>query len=157
VAPVHGDLLTPTLAGHRPRDWGSRLPWRVSSQLYVAFLGGPLAVLLVALLNAPRLRLGGRTVALIVAVGVAGTVAGVLAAALVPGDTAPRLVVQLAGVASYGALYLLQRSPDRIHSTFSPHEDPDDDYASLWRPGLAAIVAAWLVQGPLIALLEGVR
>jgi hypothetical protein len=151
VASVHGDLLTPTLGEHRPRDWTSRLPWQLVSQVYVAFLGGPLAVTIIAALNAQRLRLRGARIALMVAIGAAGTVAGVLAAARLDSDVAPRLVAQLAGVLTLGPLYLLQRSADRVHSTFSPNTDPDDDYASLWGPGLAAIAAGWLVQAPLIA------
>jgi hypothetical protein len=154
---VQGDLLTPTLGGHRPRDWRTRLPWRVQSQFYVAFLGGPVAVTLVAALNAVRLRMRRATVALFVGAGLLATGAGFAAAAALSGETAPRLVLQLAGVLVYGVFYLLQRTPDRVHSMFSPHDDEDRHYASLWGPGLAAVIAGWIAQLCLYAvLLEGV-
>jgi hypothetical protein len=153
VATVKGDLLTPTLQGHRPRDWASRRPWRLSSQVFVAFLGGPLAVTLIAALNGERLALDRSRLGLIALIGLAGTAAGVLAAGLLPGD-APRLIVQVAGVLTCGPLYVLQRSPDRVFSTFSPHDDPDEDYGSLWGPGFAAVVAGWIVQAPLVLALE---
>jgi fatty acid desaturase len=151
------ELLTPTLAAHRPRTWTpGRLPWRLGSQVYVAFLGGPVAVGLIAVLNGARLAMPRAALVRMALVALAGTVAGVAGAALVPGDAAaPRLLVQLAGVLTCGVLHLVQRSPDRVHSTFSPHEDPDDDYDSLVAPGLAAIVAGWVVQIPLVSAVEG--
>jgi hypothetical protein len=152
VATVKGDLLTPTLGDHRPRDWTARLPWQLGSQVFVAFLGGPVAVTIIAVLNGLRLRMPPARVALMVAIGVAGTIAGVLAAGLIDAGTAPRLLVQVAGVVTYGPLYLLQRSPDRVHSTFSPHTDPEDDYGSLWGPGLAAVIVGWAVQFTLVEL-----
>jgi hypothetical protein len=130
------------------------LPWRLGSQVYVAFLGGPVALTAVAVLNAARLRMSQGAVALVVALGVLVTAAGVVAATLIDGDTTPRLVVQVAGVLLAGPLYLLQRAPDRVHSTFSPNDDVDDDYASLWVPGTAACIAGWIVQGALVAAAE---
>ena len=152
MATVKGDLLTPTLTQHRPRDWSQRLPWQLGSQVFVGFLGGPVAVTIIAVLNGARLRMPPPRLALMAAIGVAGTIAGVLAAGLIDAGTAPRLLVQVAGVVTYGPLYLLQRSPDRVHSTFSPHPDPDDDYGSLWAPGFAAVIAGWVVQFALVGL-----
>ena len=152
VALVRGDLLTPTLTEHRPRDWSTGRPWRLGSQVYVAFLGGPLAVALIAVLNGLRLRMPRPKLLAMAAIGVAGTIVGVLAAGLIDAGAAPRLLVQLAGVVTYGPLYLLQRSPDRVHGTFSPHDDPDDDYDALWGPGLAAVLGGWLVQFALVGL-----
>ena len=151
VATVRGDLLTPTLGAHEPRDWSTQLPWRLGSQVFVAFFGGPLAVKIIAVLNGMRLRMPRRQLVTMVPIGVAGTIAGVLAAGLIDAGAAPRLLVQVAGVITYGPLHLLQRSPDRVHSTFSPHADPEDDYGSLWGPGIAAVLAGWVVQGALVA------
>ena len=151
VPPVKGDLLTPTLTEHRPRDWHERLPWRLGSQVFVAFLGGPVAVTIIAVLNGARLRMPRERLLLMAAIGVAGTIAGVLAAGLIDLGSA-RLLVQVAGVLTAGPLHLLQRSPDRVHSTFSPHHDPEDDYGSLWLPGLGAVLAGWLVQLTLVGL-----
>ena len=151
VATVKGDLLTPTLTEHRPRDWNAHLPWQLGSQVFVAFLGGPLAVTIIAVLNGTRLRMPRSRLLLMAAIGALGTIAGVLAAGLIDAGAAPRLLVQIAGVVTYGPLYLLQRSPDRVHGTFSPHPDPEDDYGSLWGPGIAAVVTGWLVQFALVA------
>jgi hypothetical protein len=152
-ATVKGDLLNPTLMGHEPRDWTSRLPWRLGSQVFVGFFGGPVGVTIVAALNGARLGLARRRIGLIVAIGLAATIAAVLVAGLLGGDST-RLLVQVAGVATAGPLHLLQRSADRVFSTFSPHEDSDDDHASLWGPGFAAVVAGWLVQAPLVVAVE---
>ena len=151
------ELLTPTLAAHRPRSWSpGDLPWRPASQVYVAFLGGPVAVGIIAVLNGARLAMPRAALVRMALVALAGTVAGIAGAVLVPGDSvAPRLLVQLAGVLTFGLLYLAQRSPDRVHSTFSPHEEPEDDYDSLLGPGLAAVVAGWFVQALVIGVLEG--
>ena len=153
VATVDGDLLRPTLGAHRPRDWSSRLPWRASSEVYVGLLGGPVAVTIIAALNARRLRMSRRSAWLMVLIGGVGMLAAALAATLGAGDTA-RQSVQLAGVLTTGPLYLLQRSPDRVHATFSPHADGREDYASLVRPGIAAILAGIVVEGGIVAALE---
>lgn len=154
--PAHGDLLAPTLAGHEPRTWDRRLPWRLQSQVFVGFFGGALAVTIIAVLNGRRLRMPTDRVAVIAAIGVLGTVVGILAAGLVDGSGgASRLVVQLAGVLTCGPLYRLQRSPDRVHSTFSPHEDPDDDHASLVLPGIAAVIGSLVVQAALVTVIAG--
>ena len=43
-------LLQPTLQDHVPRTYaGSSRPWRTGSQIYVAILGGPVAVTAIAL------------------------------------------------------------------------------------------------------------
>ena len=155
VATVKGDLLTPTLAEHRPRDWSQQLPWRLNSQVFVGFFGGPVAVTIIAVLNGGRLRMPAARLALMAAIGLAGTIAGVLAAGLIDAAAAPRLLVQVAGVVTCGPLYLLQRSPDRVHSTFSPHVDPEDDYDGLWAHGIAAVIVGWIVTFPLVGLVTG--
>jgi len=42
------DLLTPTLTGQREPQREGGLPWRLGSQVYVAFFGGVLAVTAIA-------------------------------------------------------------------------------------------------------------
>jgi len=151
--PGEGELFAPTLDEHRPRDWATRLPWRLSSQVYVGILGGPLAVGVIAVLNARRLGMARGARRLVAAIAAAGTILAIVAAALVPGD-APRLLIQLGGALTYAALHRVQRAPDRIHTTFSPHDDPAQDYASLWVPGIAAVAAGLVVQLGLVALVE---
>jgi hypothetical protein len=152
VATAKGDLLAPTLADHRPRDWTARRPWRLGSQVFVAVLGGPVAVTIIAVLNGLRLRMPRSRLTVMAAIGLAGTIAGVLTAGLIDAGGAPRLLIQVAGVLTCGPLYLLQRSPDRVHSTFSPHTDAEDDHAPLWGPGIAAVLGGWLVQFTLVGL-----
>ena len=144
-----GALLTPTLAGHVPRDWGKALPWRLGSQVYVAIIGGPLAVTIIAALNARRLRMSSRQVAAIVVCGVAGLLVALAVVAAIDEGDSGRLVFRIAGVLAYGPMYLLQRAHDRVHSAYSPFDDEDDDYESLWGPGIAAVVGGALLQAVL--------
>ena len=153
--PVGDDaLLAPSLAGHVPRDRAAAKPWRLNSQVYVAILGGPLAVTVVAAANAGRLRMPGRRIGAIVAIGLAVLVAVALLAALADLDSAARLAVQLSGVLAFGPMFLLQRPFDRIHGVFSPNEDDDEDHASLWVPGIAAVVLGAIVTGIVLAAVE---
>ncbi|MDQ3587759.1 MAG: OST3/OST6 family protein [Actinomycetota bacterium] len=50
----------------------ARRPWRLSSQVYVAFFGGVLAVTVIALTNAPRLRTPVSRQAVIAGIGAIG-------------------------------------------------------------------------------------
>lgn len=140
-------LLTPTLAEHVPRDWSAALPWRLGSQVYVAVLGGPIAVAIIAVLNARRLRMPGWLVGVIVAIGVTVFAATMAVSTAITDDDFARLVRQLSGAAAFGLMYLVQRPYDRVHHLYSPNEDEDDNYASLWGPGLAVLFAALLVDG----------
>ena len=155
MATAQADLLTPTLSSHRPRDWAGRLPWRVSSQVYPAILGGPISATLAAVINARRLRMPPKAIWTMVAVGLLTTAAAV-GASLASDADAVRLLISVAGLAAYGVFYLLQRSPDRVHSTFSPHEDPDEDYESFLAAGIAAIVVGWLALGVLFVAVGAV-
>jgi hypothetical protein len=151
------DLLTPTLQGHLPRT-GVR-PWRLGSQVYVAFFGGVLGVTAIALMNAGMLHAPARVRAGILAIGAAGF-AAVLAAAvlLLGGDSAPdgaRIPLTLVGVVAWGGMFLLQRPYDRIYATFSRESDEDELYESLLGPGIAAVIAGFLVQGIIVAAVAG--
>jgi hypothetical protein len=151
------DLLTPTLQGHLPRV-GLR-PWRLGSQVYVAFFGGVLGVTPIAFLNAGMLQAPARVRAGIVAIGVAGFAAVVAAAAfLLDGDSVPdgaRTALTLVGVLAWGGMFLLQRPYDRIYATFSREQHEDDKYESLFGPGLVAVIAGFLTQGAIVAAVAG--
>jgi hypothetical protein len=138
------DLLEPVL-GERPP---AQRPWRLGSQIYVAILGGALAVGAVAVLNARRLRLSVREqLAIAAAALVAEALLIVVAQAADLGGQA-RLVSALAGAATYGVAWLVQRSADRV---FAFHAKGDDDpYASLLPVGAAAVIAARLIEIVLI-------
>jgi hypothetical protein len=152
------DLLQPTLADYvAPAE----PPWRLDSQFWVAFFGGPLAVGGISYLNAGRLRLPRRgrilwvTAAALVAelLAVYVFVATGVASALGENESrAVRLLTQAAGVVAYPFLYRMQRPSDRVFRL--DHED--EDYASLWGPGLLAVVAGGLAGVGLAGLAFGV-
>ena len=140
------DLLRPTVTP--PPD--TKPPWRIRSQFWVAFLGGPLPATVIAYLNAGRLRLGRTEKTQIV---IAGAVA--LAVLLVPAyfsselaaaintqpRTATRLALRAIGLLLYLVLAKIQRPADRLRVL-----GMDERYDSLWAPGLAAVIGLGIVQ-----------
>lgn len=138
------DLLKPSV---RARPAGDP-PWRLGSQVYVAFFGGVLAVTAIAYFNAQRLGLDQGVRLRVLGAGVLG-VCGLLAAAVLVEETDTlRLVTRGIGLLTYGLLYLIQRVADRIHQMTAPDDDP---YDSLWAPGIAAVVAGALIQAGFVA------
>ena len=149
VAPVHGDdLLEPTLDRHRARPEDAPRVWRLGSQLYVAFFGGPLAAAAVGFLNGKRLGLPAGRLALIVAIGAVGLVAAGAVGASLGGDVSPRFLLIAAGVASYLGIRELQKHADR---RLRAGRDEDEIYASLWIPGLLIVVVCGLASALLLA------
>ena len=139
--PLSSRLLEPTLSGHVARTDGPK-PWRVGSQIYVAILGGPIAVTAIALVNARRLRLPERTQLIVSAIGLLLTAVTVAVMASLPGEA--RVLGALGGAVAAGPFYLLMRSYDRSYFAFSPLDD-DEAYSSLWGPGLAAVLGGWIL------------
>ena len=150
------DLFAPALAGRASarREQGER-PWRLGSQFYVAFFGGILAGTAIAWINAGRLGVGATRRRLILAIGAAGLVATILAVVVDDPDadasSAVRLTGRIVAVIAFAPLYALQKSADRIYSTYAGRDSEDDDeYDSLWIPGLAAAVGLGLVQAAIV-------
>ena len=134
-------LRSPTLQDREPRVLSGERPWRLESQFWVAFFGGPLAASAIAFLNCRRLGVDERTRRWVFAVAAAGLGAAVLfALGLVAADvgSGARLGNQAAGVLAYLPLRRLQKSADRVYRFYEERSD-DDAYASLWGPGLAAV------------------
>ena len=145
------NLLEPALAG-RPARIGVARPWRLTSQFYVAFLGGVLAVATLAILNARRLGMSVAQQATIGAAALAGfSVVLILAATSAPSSDL-RLAGRVVSVLAWGAMFLVQRVPDRIHSY---HFDGDEPYESLLKTGPAIVVGVALGQIALVAMLTG--
>lgn len=144
------DLLRPTLEHLAAPADGAARPWRLGSQVYVAFFGGAIAVAIIALLNAERLRLGRQAQAFVVACGVAGLAGTVLLVALV--DDVPTFAKRAVALLAWGGMWLVQRSADR---SVAFHARDEDAYASLWRPGLLAVIAGAIAQGLLVAAVTG--
>jgi hypothetical protein len=130
------ELLQPTVAPAEKR----RLPWRVSSQFWVAFFGGIPAVTVIAFLNARRLGSTARKQQWIV---VAGIVAAAVFVALFlwmrTMDPGSRSMGRIAGRALAVVLYLvlaqIQKEDDGRHQVFGSGQ-----YASLWLAGILATV-----------------
>ena len=150
------DLLRASVGADRPsgaRSAGER-PWRLSSQGYVAFFGGPAAVTAIALINASRLGLEAGKRWLIALAGAAGIAAVVVVALKVDTDRI-RIIVQIIGLLSWGPMYLLQRSPDRIYHFYSKSTE-EEDYDSLVGPGLLACLIFGVLQVILVtSILDG--
>lgn len=149
------DLFTPTLADYRPRPADAPRPWRLGSQFYTAFFGGPIAAAAVGCLNGRRLGLGRGRLLAIAAVGLVGFAAAVAVVATVDaGGSAPRFVVQAAGALCYVATRVLQKVADRRYRVQTLSPDDDEAYAGLLGPGLAIVVASWLVTALVIVPAE---
>jgi hypothetical protein len=144
------DLLTPTLGG---ADAGAPVagdrPWRLQSQFWIGFLGGSLAVSVVAAANAVRLGMPRSRVSLIASLAPVGLVASIgasLALGLGSGD-AFRVSTRASGVVGYAIVYALQRGPDRIYRIH--RAGAGDAYDSLWTIGLLATIVLGATQAVL--------
>ena len=136
------DLLQPTLADqrqHRPLE----KPWRLGSQVYVAFFGGAFALGGIAFLNAGRLAMSMRARLAIVGIALAAE-AALFAGVQATGTDEVRIAGIVAGLAAFGGAYLIQRSPDRVYHYHHPSED--EEYESLFGPGLVACIVARIVE-----------
>ncbi len=153
------DLLTPSLGGHGPADArGGPRPWRLGSQVYVAFFGGVIAVTAIAFLNALRLNADRRRRIAILAAGAAGLAACIVFAALY-GDEVDgsglRLGTRAISLVAFGGMYLAQRSPDRVYHYYTGNVSDDDDYESLWVPGLIAALVGGIALALIVAAAAG--
>jgi hypothetical protein len=155
VAAEHDDddIFTPALGGRRRRTLaeGER-PWRLSSQLYVAFFGGSLAVAAIAWFNAERLGVDETKKRLIPLVGLGGLVATIAAIEIFGGGefgSSQRILGRVVALATGGVLYGLQVSADRVYHAYG-EGDEDVLYDSLWGPGLAATFGLGIVQALIV-------
>ena len=151
--PKRNNLFRPSLQG---REGVGQLPlqrpWRLSSQFYVAFIGGILALTGIAYLNGKRLGLSDVRLRIIVALGIAVTLISLAALSYgikiadLEGENGQwiRLILRMVSVALFPVLYKIQKSADRIYQ-FN-HDGDDDLYSSLWVPGIIATLVLGLVQ-----------
>ncbi len=148
------DLLTPSLGGHAPTGArGGPRPWRLGSQVYVAFFGGVIAVTAIAFLNALRLNADRRRKIAILAAGAAGLGACIAFAALYGDEDGSglRLGTRALSLVAFGGMYLAQRSPDRVYHYYTGNVSDDDDYESLWVPGLVAALPGAVILALVVA------
>lgn len=147
-------LLAPSLAGVPSRPAAGGRPWRLGSQVWVAFFGGVLAVTTIAYLNGRRLGLSPARLRTIVLLGVVGLAAvfavnGVLLGAAADwreGLRGGRLGGRIVAGLVYLLCYRVQQAADRSHQLYG-----DGEYASLWKPGLAATFGLGLLQNLAVA------
>lgn len=142
------DLLKPTIIETAAP---TERPWRVDSLVYPAFFGGPIAVTFLSALNARRLGIDGRKVALIVAAGAAALTAQLLVIAFFLQGTASsgqRFSFTLAGLLVYLVVWLVQRRPFRIFMLRG------GEPANLWGPAIATVIGSVIIQFILIAIVS---
>jgi hypothetical protein len=130
-------------------------PWRLSSQLYVAFFGGIFAITAIAGLNAWKLRLGRAQIAGIVALGVIGLVAIVISAGAVDTSSTARLLSRGISIVAYGGMYLIQRTADRVHAFHA--RDEETAYVSLVKPGIMASIPGALLLSAIVGGITNVN
>jgi hypothetical protein len=157
--PGTSELLTPTLQDHTPRSPTARRPWRLGSQLYVAFLGGVPAVTAIALVNATRLRAPGRALAMIAGAGVLGMGAVIAFLAIFfgnrgeeSGPSGLQIGVQVISVAAWGLMFLAQRQWERVYEVYAHDDEP---HASLLLPGLLAVIVGAAIQIAIVVAVSG--
>ena len=142
------DLLQPVLKGREATQYW---PWRLTSQVYVGFFGGALALGAIAFLNSAMLGMSYAARVAIVAVALAAEAAFATFLALT-GIEEIRIASTVAGLAAYGGAYLIQRSADRVYHF---HAQDDEPYQSLVLPGLVAVISARVFETLLIGGLQG--
>lgn len=143
--PEHdADLFSPSLTQSVRRELpaGSR-PWRLDSQFYVAFFGGPLAVGAIGYLNGKRLGLSRERLWALAGIGVAGFVAVVVVAVIADIGTRGRILLAVAGVASFLVARELQKDANRVYGL---SRNEHEAYDSLVGPGLAAVLLSGLAS-----------
>jgi hypothetical protein len=119
--------------------------------VYPAFFGGPVAVTVLAAINARRLGGSGRVVSLICAAGAVALSAQLLVAAFFLQETSAsvqRFSYSLAGVAVWGVAQYLQRRPFRVFLLRGGKP------ASLWGPGIGMVIVSALLQFLLLQLVN---
>ncbi len=165
------DLLAPSLQGRvYTVEPPAKRPWRLGPQFFVAFFGGSLAITLIAFLNAGRLGLSAGRRWSMLGVGLVWGLTG--PAVMIHGfmnleaigqlfgsGVAPETLLRIVGKAFalllFGLFYLLQQKPDRAYGyRYARAEEP---YASLWVPGLLAIVGFAALQVAIIAFFIGAQ
>ena len=148
------DLLQPSV-GAAPREPREK-PWRVRSQIWIAFFGGILAVTAIAILNAKRLGMDQRKRWLMAA---AGLVAMAILLALwlrLPAATdyvtflkqgrELRIYARVIAVALFLLFAAMQKRAESQHLVFAGGE-----YASLWVAGITATFVLGILQLLLVA------
>jgi hypothetical protein len=145
------DLLQPTLQDHTP-DSTKAKPWHPGHQFWIAFLGGVLAITGIAYLNSKRLGQDVGKQRLILITGALGLVVVIALVLFTPASTTAqvssqmvRLEQRIVAVLAYALMYQIQKPAFRPYSYTN-----SENYASLWKPGIIAILALGIVQAVIV-------
>jgi hypothetical protein len=139
---VVNDLFVPTITA---QPTTGKPPWSVSTLVFPAILGGPLAITVLALVNGRRLGVASGGQLAVAAGGVGAMALRLWVLALVQSGSSGRVVSALAGALAYGVVVLVQRPPYRAFTLRG------GEAASLVWPGLAAAVGGAVIEAVLAA------
>ncbi|MEU6073235.1 hypothetical protein [Micromonospora sp. NPDC047074] len=140
------DLFTPTIA---PAAEARRPPWRPQSLLYPAVFGGPTAGTVLALLNGRRLGVPRREQLAVLGTGSAGLAARLVVTLAIFDDGADR-PVRLVGALAGGLVWLVAAATQKRR--FRAYELSGGEPASLWLPGLGAVLVLGFAEAILVLL-----
>jgi len=160
--PEEDELFQPTLQSNpAERRVLADEPWRVKSQLWIAIFGGALSLTTIAYLNSKRLGANVADQRKVLVAGVAGILV-TLAAAYLLRDTSYggtlrggsdglgfRLVGRVIAVITSLVIARFLRSAERVYLV------ADGEYASLWAPGLIAVMVLGILQNLIVTWLLG--
>ncbi|MER7415205.1 hypothetical protein ABT346_00205 [Micromonospora peucetia] len=141
------DLFTPTIPP--AADEARRPPWRPQSLLFPAVFGGPTAVTVLALLNGRRLGVPRRAHLAVLGSGLAGLAAR-LTMTFVLFDDGAGGPVRLIGALAGGLVWLVAAATQKPR--FRAYELRGGEPASLWLPGLGAVLVLGSAEAILILL-----
>ncbi|MFC0007438.1 hypothetical protein [Micromonospora siamensis] len=145
------ELFRPTISPTARPD--GRQPWRPSSLVYPALLGGAAPVTALALVNARRLGLPGRARAAVLGAGLAALAARVLVTALVLDDDGSRGPGRLIGALAGGLAWLAVSATQK--GAFRGYEMRGGEAGSLWGPAVLAVLVLGFAEALLVLTVAG--
>ncbi len=155
----NNDLFSPSLQS--PQVGYIERPWKLSSQFWVAFLGGTLAIAGLSYFNARRLKLPPDKMRLVVAVGVIGTIVTIGLAvyvgmnfdALATSANSRQLLRLSSRISALVTYFILRRIQEPFDRRFGMYYG-EAGYDSLWQPGLAAIFGLGIIQTIIMVMIS---
>ncbi|WP_266316857.1 hypothetical protein [Micromonospora peucetia] len=141
------DLFTPTIS---PAAYEARRPpWRPQSLIFPAVFGGPTAVTVLALVNGRRLGASRLAHLAVLGAGLAGLVARLTVTLAIYDDGAGR-PGRLVGALAGGLVWLVAAATQK--RLFRAYELRGGRPASLWLPGLGAVLLLGFTEAVLVSL-----
>jgi hypothetical protein len=132
-------------------------PWRLKSQIYVAFFGGPIACTVIAFLNARRLGVDAaerRTILVAGAIALTVSTAAYIFLEDLLGSEDPYAMVPTIAATAIAMICSLiqqrrQRPMDRAFQLRGA------EYRALWGPGIAATIGGGILDALIYYLVDG--